>query len=650
MEKGLFVDQRWVDLAPGLFDNILILRDPGLNVAYWNIHARSIRRHGKTFLVRGQSLYFFHFSGFDPQNPQALSRHQNRFKLSDLGDGKDLLLSYRKVLLQNGYLDCKNWPYSYGAVEDGTSLPDVVRPVQGEKPALRELVDNPFSVVGFKAVCETWNRPVPYGAGSRSLTRLALRIYELRPDVRAVFPDILGRDKLGYLRWLTRSGRSDYGLPEPLLAPFHRALREYGVGAGGLGVSAWSDSPFSSASDNDESPGEWLDRFTGFIWESRPDVKARFAEPLGQDCLPYLAWLYSYGRWEYGLAPEDIIRVETEWKSQLSKCPSRTQVWWYRILRRTYAIAAWFRAAQLRTSRPKSVDTVPLSTRDSGISARAEFNASRRSYPLHPRSTLGINVAGYSKAEMGVGESARVMVRALRRVGFGNCVRRIGTGGVHREQDQQVQEDTEWQYGVNVIHVNADQLPEAVQVLGSEFLEDKYNVGYWAWELEEFPQYFDRAFRYVDEIWTPSRFCQDALARESRVPVIRLRADVRLISQTISGGRDRLWCGRERAVPEPKAGTRTPALPARRPAPLRAGSLAARLVVLWPAALARTAPYVESAPFAHLSEGAHLARRADARTVAVLAVDGQIAVVVHSVAAETDLIQRRQAAIARAGA
>jgi hypothetical protein len=39
---GLFVDQKWVDLAPCLFDEVCILRHAGCNVAYWNLQERSV--------------------------------------------------------------------------------------------------------------------------------------------------------------------------------------------------------------------------------------------------------------------------------------------------------------------------------------------------------------------------------------------------------------------------------------------------------------------------------------------------------------------------------------------------------------------------------------------------------------------------------
>ncbi|MFK7944724.1 MAG: hypothetical protein AB8B85_17695, partial [Paracoccaceae bacterium] len=43
-QRGLFTDQRWVDLVPAIFDGVRILRQPGLDVASWNLSHRDIRQ------------------------------------------------------------------------------------------------------------------------------------------------------------------------------------------------------------------------------------------------------------------------------------------------------------------------------------------------------------------------------------------------------------------------------------------------------------------------------------------------------------------------------------------------------------------------------------------------------------------------------
>ena len=61
--NGLFVDQRWCDHVPALFDKVKVLRDPGYNVASWNLSRRevSVEKDGR-ILVNGVPLRFWHFT------------------------------------------------------------------------------------------------------------------------------------------------------------------------------------------------------------------------------------------------------------------------------------------------------------------------------------------------------------------------------------------------------------------------------------------------------------------------------------------------------------------------------------------------------------------------------------------------------------
>lgn len=64
--SGLFTDQKWLDLALAVFPFIGILRDPGYNVANWNLHERDVELKDYKLMVNKEwPLILFHFSKAD---------------------------------------------------------------------------------------------------------------------------------------------------------------------------------------------------------------------------------------------------------------------------------------------------------------------------------------------------------------------------------------------------------------------------------------------------------------------------------------------------------------------------------------------------------------------------------------------------------
>lgn len=63
--RGLFTDQRWIDMVPAMFEDIHIERSPAYNVATWNLSTRKVTMHGENYYVNEIPLQFYHFSGFD---------------------------------------------------------------------------------------------------------------------------------------------------------------------------------------------------------------------------------------------------------------------------------------------------------------------------------------------------------------------------------------------------------------------------------------------------------------------------------------------------------------------------------------------------------------------------------------------------------
>jgi len=76
--RGMFTDQKWIDLLPAYFDGVFIFKDPTYNVAYWNLHSRNLEKKFDIYLVNGENLTFFHFSGINLDST-AVSKHTNRF-------------------------------------------------------------------------------------------------------------------------------------------------------------------------------------------------------------------------------------------------------------------------------------------------------------------------------------------------------------------------------------------------------------------------------------------------------------------------------------------------------------------------------------------------------------------------------------------
>lgn len=122
--NGVFVDQRWMDFAPALFEPYL-LRDRGYNVAYWNLPIRTLSRDGERILADGRPLRFFHFSGFSPSTPQILSRHQHesqRVRPDEIPLLGELCVSYADALEAAGFEKYSQIPY-------GLASPSVEAPL-----------------------------------------------------------------------------------------------------------------------------------------------------------------------------------------------------------------------------------------------------------------------------------------------------------------------------------------------------------------------------------------------------------------------------------------------------------------------------------------------------------------------------------------
>ena len=145
-----FVDQKFVDFVPSLFDSYFIEKDTGYNVAYWNLHSRRISRDGAMWKCNGGPLHFFHFSGYSPDRPDIISKYMTRYRSSDRADLQPLFALYRKLLLENGHEQAKGWRYTFNFFKTGEFIPPEVRVSYRNSAARWQIYGNPFESDALK--------------------------------------------------------------------------------------------------------------------------------------------------------------------------------------------------------------------------------------------------------------------------------------------------------------------------------------------------------------------------------------------------------------------------------------------------------------------------------------------------------------------
>jgi glycosyltransferase involved in cell wall biosynthesis len=137
---------------------------------------------------------------------------------------------------------------------------------------------------------------------------------------------------------------------------------------------------------------------------------------------------------------------------------------------------------------------------------------------------LGLNIAGFLTADLGIGESARCMVRAADAAKIPTALVALKLHCRNPLGDptylSRLQESNP--YGVNVVHIDPPASRDLDHHHGPAFRAGKYNIGYFAWELPEFPDSWVPSFDFYDEIWCPSDFVREAVAAKSPVPVLTM--------------------------------------------------------------------------------------------------------------------------------
>jgi glycosyltransferase involved in cell wall biosynthesis len=203
---------RWFELLPGPFDHE-VWRDPGVGVAYWNLHDRPLTRSPAGRVLAGAvPLRWMRFYGYDVDQPYLLSPVQGstpESRLSLQPTLAEVTADYHERLRAGGVERWSTEGYRYGTVNGGP-LPRSIRRLAATALSERSMFDpppSPFGPDGSAAFVAWLNQPWAW-RDDRTVTLLLIHVWSQRPDVQAAYRDPINVDTAGLAEWGERA--ADY--------------------------------------------------------------------------------------------------------------------------------------------------------------------------------------------------------------------------------------------------------------------------------------------------------------------------------------------------------------------------------------------------------------------------------------------------------
>jgi glycosyltransferase involved in cell wall biosynthesis len=207
-----------------------------------------------------------------------------------------------------------------------------------------------------------------------------------------------------------------------------------------------------------------LNRYGFDVWRERRDVRDVFRDLDGPDGEGFVVWLWQHGRTELGLEEALLPPLPAELEGQGEHVPP-------------------------------------------------------------------VLLTGYLRGNLGLGAAARGYASALRTAGVPVATATIDPDQPVERRDgaaptapagrdvEEAQLPDGFEPEVNLLCINAYQVPAFAEQAGNDLLGSRYTIGQWAWETDAVPPYWDSAFDLVDELWVYSRYVSENLARATDVGV-----------------------------------------------------------------------------------------------------------------------------------
>lgn len=141
IENGIFTDQKYCDLVPGLFERVYVERDPGCNLASWNLTKRKMTfsRDGQ-ILVNGSPLKFYHFTKINTAGDVMTEKYS--------GENTEIMEVWSWYKRQIAAAEVPGLPqryWHYGNFSNGAPIHKKIRILYRSRSDLMRFFDDPFN-------------------------------------------------------------------------------------------------------------------------------------------------------------------------------------------------------------------------------------------------------------------------------------------------------------------------------------------------------------------------------------------------------------------------------------------------------------------------------------------------------------------------
>jgi hypothetical protein len=171
----------------------------------------------------------------------------------------------------------------------------------------------------------------------------------------------------------------------------------------------------------------------------------------------------------------------------------------------------------------------PGPTHDESVRVVRQLDTTPRE-PSITRGTFGVNLIGFARGELGIGEDIRQVALTLEAADTPVCIIDFAPGKNISQSDDTAARlmSDEPLYGINIFCLTGIETTRYVCERGLSTLEGRYNIGLWPWELPDWPENCRHAYACVDEIWGISEYTANAHRFAAPRPVIPMGLPVEL--------------------------------------------------------------------------------------------------------------------------